>query len=82
MCRAPRRISNMTETWSGRVGTVYACFFFNALLFVVLMSTNITAAIIYLFCCASLVAVCSGIACTRYLCETYAPTRVSSSSDV
>ena len=49
--------------------SVYTCLFLNALLFVVLMCTNITAGIIYLFCFASLVVVCAGFACARYLCE-------------
>jgi hypothetical protein len=53
----------------GRVGVVYTCFFANALIFVILLCTNITAGVIYLFCLVSVVAVCICFACTRYLCE-------------
>ncbi len=74
-------VGNMTETGyercairfrcSGRVHTVYACLFSNALLFVILLSTNVTAGVIYLFCFASVVAACTCVACTRYLCERF-----------
>jgi len=76
---------NMTETFfercairfrcSGRVYAVYACLFSNALLFVILLSTNVTAGVIYLFCFAGVVAACTCVACTRNLCERYLETK-------
>lgn len=56
-----------------RENGVYAFLCFNAILFVILMSTNITAGIIYLFCFTSIVTVCVCFACVHQLCEKCEP---------
>jgi hypothetical protein len=54
----------------GRHGAFYACLGMNGFMFVVLMCMDPTFGIIYLFCIAALVAVCTGFAFARVLCET------------
>jgi hypothetical protein len=71
----------MPETCSERVGIVYTCLCLNALLFVVLICTDLTAGIIYLFCFVSVAGTCACFAAARYVLETYFPPRANVCSE-